>query len=177
MATLHASGNGATNIVFRVKDGEIYLVQTIRDGSDEWNEWFTLEPGSYELTFVTSGAGQALPEGGGSPAFGSFAGSIEFPTAAVVAPWESAKGERLVPTVVPNPLRSTALIMPAAGGCAHHDEIIVFDLSGRMVRRFPDVGPAGVSWDARDMDGRQVPSGSYVLRGGNGGATQVVVLR
>lgn len=57
-ATLHADGNGSTNLVFRVTNGEIFVHRTIQETSDEVDEWFILEPGSYELTLVTSGYGQ-----------------------------------------------------------------------------------------------------------------------
>lgn len=174
---LYASGNGATNIVFRVKDGEIYVIQTIRDGSDEVDELLTLEPGSYELTFATSGAGQALPDGGGLPAFGSFSGSIEFPTAAVTSPGGPILGEPLTLVAVPNPVRSATTLIPASSGGSGDVDITVFDLTGRRVRRFAGVGPAGVSWDGRDGDGRPVPAGIYLVRSGNDGMARVVVLR
>jgi hypothetical protein len=178
VATLYAGGNGATNIVFRVKDGEIFVLRTIHgDDSDEVDEWFTLDPGSYELTFVTSGYGQALPEGGGSPASGSFSGSIEFPTAAIATPPPTNAEGHLTPIAVPNPLRTATTLFPASGTTSGDHEILVLDLSGRLIRRFVNVGPAGVTWDARDNDGRPVAAGVYLARGGNGAATRVVVLR
>jgi hypothetical protein len=175
-AALHATGNGSTNLVFRVKDGEILVLRTIQESSDDVDEAFTLDPGSYELTLATSGYGQALPEGGGNPAFGSFSGSIEFPAASVSASGPSAP-ERLRPFAAPNPVRYGATLFASREGSHQHDKIVIVDLGGRLIRRFDNVGPAGVSWDSRDRDGRPVAAGIYLLRSGSGETNRVVVLR
>jgi hypothetical protein len=174
-ATLHANGNGSTNLVFRVTNGEIFVLRTIQESSDEVDEWFTLDPGSYELTLATSGYGQALPEGGGNPAFGSFSGSIEFPTASVSTP--GAAERRLAPVAAPNPVRHRTTLFASHGGSVQNGEIIIVDLGGRLIRRFDNVGPTGVSWDSRDKDGRPVAAGIYLLRGGSGATNRLVVLR
>jgi hypothetical protein len=176
-ALLHASGNGATNIVFRVKDGEIFIVETIRDATVEIDEWITLEPGSYELDFVTSGYGQALPDGSGLPASGSYSGSIEFPAASVASPDGSIGDLRAAPIAVPNPLRGPAKLFPASDGTLVDGEILILDPSGRLIRRFVGVGPTGVTWDARDGDGRPVAAGIYLVRSGSGRTGRAVVLR
>jgi hypothetical protein len=176
-ATLYAGGNGATNIVFRAKDGAIFVGRTIHgDATDEVDEWFDLEPGTYELTFVTSGYGQAVPDGSGNPASGSFSGSIEFPTADVAVPGSPIEG-RLAPIAVPNPLHHGAMLLPAYGGREIDSEIAVLDLGGRLIRRFAGVGPDGVVWDARDENGRQVAAGVYLVRGSGGTTSRAVVLR
>jgi hypothetical protein len=174
-ALLHASGNGSTNLVFRVKDGEIFAHRTIQEASDEVDEYFTLDPGSYELTLATSGYGQALPEGGGNPAFGSFSGAIEFPTASVSPGPVSAR--RPAPFAAPNPVRYGTTLFASPGGSPQGEEIVVLDLGGRLIRRFDNVGPSGVSWDSRDKEGRPVAAGICLLRSGGGATSRVVVLR
>ena len=125
---------------------------------------------------TTSGYGQALQEGS-FPAFGSFSGSIEFPTASITTDGPIAAGMDLAPIAAPNPLRSSTQLLLASSGSVQDREITVSDLSGRLIRRFTDVGPAGVTWDTRDDNGRRVAAGIYLARGRSGAATRVVVLR
>jgi hypothetical protein len=174
-ATLFAGGNGRTNMAFTSGGGEILIQRSLQEESGEVDEVFALDPGTYELTLSASGYGQALPDGGGEDAFGSFSSSIEFPSAGVETPAEAAG--RLSPTVAPNPVRDGATLIPSAAADPADREIIVLDLAGRRIRRFPDVGPSGVAWDARDEHGRPVAAGVYWVGGRRGPSTRVVVLR
>lgn len=65
----------------------------------------------------------------------------------------------------PNPFNNSTLLpieTPASGEAL--PEIMVYDISGRMVRRLKPVATAGVYWDGRDQDGRDLPSGLYFAR-------------
>ena len=180
-ATLFASGNGTSNLVLRVYNADILLYRSLYQESAEIDEFFTLEPGSYELSFNCGGFGQALAEGGGEPALASFSGSLLLPASAVT---ELPAGGRLpvdlsaAPRAVPNPLRTTTTLFAPAGAARPGEAIAIFDAAGRVVRRFRDVGPAGVTWDARDAQGRPVETGLYLVRAATRGpATRLVVLR
>jgi hypothetical protein len=175
-ALIHADGNGTANLVFRVENGEIFVYRSIQTDSETVDQVFSLEPGSYELTLSTSGYGQAFP-GGGNPAFGSFSASIILPAAGIAASEPAAHGIHGVPVVAPNPVHERTRLMPAPGNGAAQRELWVLDLSGRLIRHFAGVGPAGVSWDTRDASGRLVPAGIYLVRGASGGAGRAIVLR
>jgi hypothetical protein len=174
MASLHAGGNGSTNLTFRIADGEILILRSIQEASDEVDEWLLLSPATYEWTLTTSGYGQALPEGGGNPAFGSFSSTIEFPAASVETSG-GGLGKGLAPVAAPNPFRHGTTLIPASG--VRGGDITVLDARGRLIRRFTDVAPGGVSWDARDGRGRPVAAGTYFLRGSGGAVGRAVVIR
>ena len=44
-------------------------------------------------------------------------------------------------------------------------EILVYDISGKLVRRFTDLETNVVQWDCCDESGREVPSGIYIIQG------------
>jgi hypothetical protein len=182
LATVNASGNGVTNFLFRIANGTIFIYQTNFDGPQEIEEIFVLEPGiTYELNVQSGGFGQALPNGGGEPAFGSFSLSANF-TSSTGSP-EIVQGiaNPFAPIVAPNPVRGATHIAPASGTArlykALDDEIVILDLAGRVVRRFENVGESGVTWDTRDSNGKLVAAGVYLVRGGTGESTRAVVLR
>jgi hypothetical protein len=169
--SLFASGNGATNFVFTRLGSEILIHRSLHDGSDTFDETLALEPGSYELTVVSSGYGQALPNGGGEPAFGSWSVSmtLDTSTGAEALPARLGRG---VPVVTPNPVRGAARIGGVEG------TIVITDVAGRIVRRFDPVGANGVTWDTRDASGRPVAAGVYLVRHASGGAAaRAIVVR
>ncbi len=182
--TLFAGGNGAANFVFRIANGTIFIHRSIHDGSDDVDETLTLQPGQYEVTAVTSGYGQALPNGGGEPASGSFSLSMIFPSA-TAAPILGARRTRSRPSWRRTPCAARRgfcrrQVHGVAGslGAAHSgSEITIFDLSGRIVRRFANVDAGGVTWDARDLGGHPVAAGIYLVRASNGATTRALVLR
>lgn len=63
-----------------------------------------------------------------------------------------------------NPSTKVSFAVPRAG----HAVIDVLDLQGHVVRTLfsghLDAGPADVTWDGNDIDGRQMASGTYVAR-------------
>ncbi len=186
-ATLIAGGNGAANFTFRVPNGTIFINRSIHDDSETLDETLQLAAGTYELTAVTSGYGQALPNGGGQPASGSFSTSVHFTSPTSAASIASGAAAQRAPIVAPNPVRSTARILPGIGGTqlvgsatwvADDDgSIVIVDLAGRVVRRFAEVGAGGVTWDSRDASGHPVAAGVYLVRGAAGASTRAVVVR
>jgi hypothetical protein len=69
--------------------------------------------------------------------------------------------------IVPNPAPG-AVVFTVVSDRAGRQRIDLFDVRGRMVRRFDEAcGLAGartVAWDGRDADGRPVPGGIYFVR-------------
>jgi hypothetical protein len=175
-ASLFASGNGSTNFVFRHLDGAILVHRSLQDGSDSFDETLALEPGTYELTVVSSGYGQALPGGGGEPAFGSWSMSATFGGSTDAASFPAGGNGRTAPVVVPNPVRGAARILPASRDV--DDALVITDVAGRVVRRFDLVRGSGVTWDTRDASGRPVAAGVYLVRTASGGAAaRAIVVR
>jgi hypothetical protein len=182
LLTTITTGNGITNFLFRVADGTIFIYRTNFEGTEDIEETFTLEPGiAYELNAQSSGFGQALQNGGGEPAFASYAFSADFTTATGSPEIVQGLANPFAPIVAPNPVRGSAHIAPASGTArlykALDDEIVILDLAGRVVRRFENVGASGVTWDTRDSKGTLVAAGVYLVRGGTGESTRAVVLR
>jgi len=76
--------------------------------------------------------------------------------------------------VFPNPMRSGAQILRAAGAPA--TDIVIADVRGAIRRRLPASG--SVYWDGRDERGVPVPAGVYFARSARGGGeARIVVLR
>lgn len=92
------------------------------------------------------------------------------PPVGVPSGWAEPAGSfRLIPNT-PNPFsRTTTIAFEIPRG--EMAELRVFDVEGRLVRRFSDPaildGTGSVTWDGRDEHGRLVPSGTYLyeLRG------------
>ncbi len=177
MATIFADGNGTANLVFRVKDGTLFVYRSIHDTSDSIDERITLPPGVYELTATVGGYGQALQGGGGEPARGSFALSMHFPDAADVEPPTAFASARSIPGIVPNPVRSQARILPVAGSGPLGGDVDILNLAGRAVRRLQDLPPQGLDWDVTDDAGRPLPAGIYFVRDAMGRSSKAIVLR
>jgi len=176
-AFLHAEGNGVVNLVFRLYNGEIFIYESHYNNTVEVDETLFLNPGAYELNFTTSGFGQAIEDGSGLPAIGSFSGSLEFPTSEIVSPGPFGGEESFTLAAAPNPMRSTTMLFPASGAGTDDRDLVIMSLDGRVIRRFADVGPAGVAWNATDEYGRSVGAGVYLARDTRGGgATRLVVL-
>ncbi|NNE43890.1 MAG: T9SS type A sorting domain-containing protein [Gemmatimonadetes bacterium] len=82
----------------------------------------------------------------------------------------------------PNPLHdATRLVFDLPAG-TRDARIDIYDVSGRAVRRLPEVGGAGrhvLFWDGRNDSGRRVAAGVYHvrLRAGDAAATRKVVVR
>jgi hypothetical protein len=174
-AELFADGNGATNFVLRVLNGTIFIHRSLQDGTESIDQTLLLQPGAYELTVVSSGYGQALPNGGGSPALGSYSVSLAFGSS-TAAPMLGDLARAGAPVLAPNPVRGVTRIFPPAAS-ASSGPITIVDLAGREVRRFANVGASGVPWDARDARGNPVAAGVYLVRAAGGATARAVVLR
>jgi hypothetical protein len=178
---LFAGGNGSTNFTFRIANGPIYINRTIQDADDDIDETIVLQPGSYEVLGQSSGYGQALANGGGQPASGSYSFSFLFNSSTAAPEIAAGLANPFAPVVAPNPVRGLTHIAPASGTArlyqALDNQIVILDLAGRVVRRFENVGEAGVTWDTRDSNGSLVAAGIYLVRGATGESTRAVVLR
>lgn len=83
--------------------------------------------------------------------------------------------------VWPNPavLTGAGVVLRIAGGAARYDGA-VYDLSGRVVRRFSSLRDGAVVWDGRDQDGGLVRPGIYFVlarAGGRRAVARVALLR
>jgi len=75
-------------------------------------------------------------------------------------------GPKLDLRVTPNPAAGGGTSFTIEADRAGVAELAVFDLRGRLVRRFPDTTTAGVRnlrWDGRDALGRALPPGVYLV--------------
>ncbi|OPL18329.1 MAG: hypothetical protein AVO35_05650 [Candidatus Aegiribacteria sp. MLS_C] len=64
----------------------------------------------------------------------------------------------------PNPSPgSVSIIVPPA--FIPDAEILVYDISGKLIRRFTDIETNVVHWDCCGESGREVPSGVYIIQG------------
>jgi hypothetical protein len=64
----------------------------------------------------------------------------------------------------PNPSPgSVSIIIPPAFIAS--TEILMYDISGKLVRRFTDLETNIIQWDCDDDSGREVPSGVYLIQG------------
>jgi len=67
----------------------------------------------------------------------------------------------------PNPSNGSVSIMIPPAFIAS-TEILVYDISGKLVRRFIDLETNIIQWDCDDESGREVPSGVYLIQGISG---------
>lgn len=67
----------------------------------------------------------------------------------------------------PNPSNGSVSITIPPAFIANTD-ILVFDISGKLVRRFTDLETNIIQWDCDDDSGREVPSGVYLVQGISG---------
>ena len=77
--------------------------------------------------------------------------------------------------VSPNPFNAAVKIemeYPVGARDASHTSVVIFDISGRLVRSF-DIDPTNPSliWDGLSEDGVEMPSGTYLIRNTTGGKT------
>jgi len=76
-------------------------------------------------------------------------------------------GEEFSVNAYPNPSnRSVSIIIPSS--FTANTEILVYDISGKLVRRFSDIETNIIQWDCDDDTGREVPSGLYLIQGISG---------
>ena len=73
--------------------------------------------------------------------------------------------------VLPNPSIGKVVVRaPAGGQAARLEDVMVFDVRGRLIR---SLGPAGdsseITWDGRDASGAVVAPGAYIVTGRAGG--------
>lgn len=77
---------------------------------------------------------------------------------------------------VPNPMQGAARITYAIGQDQVAARLLVFDVTGRLVRALVDQtldrGPHEVTWDGRDERDRPAPAGLYFVRLSAGGAVE-----
>ena len=81
----------------------------------------------------------------------------------------------------PNPVTRGSVSLPVIWRGGSVPDVSVFDVAGRRVGRFQgtssDPGAYDLQWDLRDLSGRPVASGAYLLRLAQAGASRVVVVR
>jgi hypothetical protein len=89
------------------------------------------------------------------------------PNEATVAVEAGSRHEGRV-SVAPNPFHHATLIRFDSPPIERCTQITIHDVSGRLLRTLFDgdgqLDPSGVSWDGRDADAREVPSGVYFAR-------------
>ncbi|GEM_PF-2162917 len=88
-----------------------------------------------------------------------------------IAPFvaESPRPEELWLTIAPNPFNSSCRISLVGSGAfqspAQEADIEIFDLSGRLVQRINlQKGSQNAIWDGKDVSGRELSSGIYLVR-------------
>jgi len=81
---------------------------------------------------------------------------------------EGSEGiEELSIIAVPNPSGSgVSLEVPSF--YAGEVELLVYDLSGKLLSRITELDGSTYSWDCRDASGQEVPSGTYIIRAAYG---------
>jgi hypothetical protein len=151
---------------------------TVLEGTLDLEALLGAAPAQVYLAFAT----YASPDGGAlgaqAPA-GNGNGNVEsgeyvaFALGTVGVPEEPPPAPALV-RAYPNPARGEVVFDVAAadGEC----EIVIFDPSGRIVRRLA-ASPGPRVWDGRDAAGRPAAAGVYLARAGAGRATRVLLLR
>ena len=77
--------------------------------------------------------------------------------------------------VAPNPIRFGAQIRATRDG--HPNEVLIADVTGRVVRRLAFGAGRSVQWDGRSAQGTTVSAGVYFISADAGPATRVVVIR
>jgi len=76
-------------------------------------------------------------------------------------------GEDFSVSSYPNPSnRSVSITIPPSS--IANTDILVYDISGKLVRRFTDLETNIIQWDCDDDSGREVPSGVYLIQGISG---------
>ncbi|MCA9753321.1 MAG: T9SS type A sorting domain-containing protein, partial [Gemmatimonadetes bacterium] len=108
-------------------------------------------------------------------ASGGFDFQIQLTVSATGAP--AVLGRDFTVAASPNPFRGNTRITaarPAEGASA---VLSVFDVHGRLVRRWTDVGPdRAIDWDGRTARGEVVPAGVYFVRADDGAQRSVAKL-
>jgi len=79
--------------------------------------------------------------------------------------------------VYPNPARGR-VVLRSLGASSPRQTLVIFDVRGRVVARWPNVRREAVIWNGTDDSGHSLPSGVYIVRLQAGGqvATRKVVL-
>jgi hypothetical protein len=81
----------------------------------------------------------------------------------------------------PNPVTKEPLTLPILWPGGSIPEVEVFDVAGRRVARFQGAssnpGAQDLSWDLRDVSGRAIASGIYLVRFSGAGVIRVAVVR
>jgi hypothetical protein len=108
---------------------------------------------------------------------------VKFVQASLSAPDTGTNRDHLIPLALPNPVARQTRIQFSLDNAATVD-LGIFDVSGRVVRRFSmmlDAGVQEIPWDGADENGTPVASGSYfyevVANGRRLGSQQLVVIR
>jgi hypothetical protein len=73
-------------------------------------------------------------------------------------------GEEFVITAVPNP-SGGGVSIEVPSMYSEEVELLVYDLSGKLVRRLTERDGNSFFWDCSDSSGDDVPSGTYIIRG------------
>lgn len=75
-----------------------------------------------------------------------------------------------------NPFFSSVII--TCEGSPLPGQLMVYDITGRLIRSLSDREGSSFTWDGNDGSGTQVPTGTYLIQGAvNGQATTIMVVR
>ncbi len=88
----------------------------------------------------------------------------------------SMAGPQLLLSSSCNPFSSSVTI--SCEGEALPGQLMVYDITGRLIRSLSDREGSSFLWDGRDGSGAEVPTGSYIIQGAvDGRATSIKVIR
>jgi len=161
LGSMEAAGNGITNVLLASDQTGVLLYESIDDDVLQLEEAFPLGPGTYRFTASSGGYGQAFAEQE-NPASGSYSFRVHFPGAAEI-PDPGENPAAFAMQIAPNPASRNATIRfagPVPAGTA----LILFDATGRTVRRLTGMEGGSFHWDTEDDAGRPVAPGVYFAR-------------
>ena len=164
-----------------------YTAPVVLSRGQSWTEGWALETASHWTPSASATSLKFLATAGPIPDLLVSDGPralLLHPGQATIVAVETLPSPPRAPTmrvvVVPNPVGEVAEIRvfdPSPRGDAQAGSVRIFDLHGRLVRRFDVPGPAAAAgplkftWDGRDGRGRRVGSGRYWVRFDRGSLT------
>jgi outer membrane protein assembly factor BamB len=147
------------------EDGVFYAVHA--DGSEDWS-----------FTVGTPIRATAAPGLVGNVYVADLSGTLWALGNVLVGAGDPGGGGRRLPLIAsPNPAPGRVGFR-AAGGDPLHSALLLFDASGRLIRRLGGDGTGSFVWDGMDQGGRPATSGVYLYRlEGSAGTGRVTLLR